>query len=149
MFSQLLTPYLAATHPCAMDEVKHSQQKERRICDILEPLALQHRLVINRLVVEDDLSNYNEYPVDKAHRFSLWYQFTRITRDRNALAKDDRVDVLSIACAYWVERMAKDVRKLEEEQKSAAASKALQRFMKAAKQKIPGRKSFLSAVTGR
>jgi hypothetical protein len=149
MFTQLLTPYVSATHPCAMEEVKHSSQKEQRICDVLEPLALQHRLVVNRQVIEDDLSNYNDYPAEKAHRYSLWHQFTRITRERNALAKDDRVDVLAMVCAYWVEHMAKDVRKLEQEQKDAVQKKALDRFMKAARAKGPGRKGFLTSITGR
>jgi hypothetical protein len=34
---------------------------------------------------------------------------TRLTRDKGSLAHDDRIDVLSMAVAYWVEQMARDV----------------------------------------
>jgi hypothetical protein len=39
----------------------------------------------------------------------LVYQMTRITKQRGALAHDDRLDALAMGVAYWVEQMAADV----------------------------------------
>lgn len=33
------------------------------------------------------------------------YQMTRICRDKNAIAHDDRLDALTMAIAYWLEHM--------------------------------------------
>ena len=44
-------------------------------------------------------------------RYQLFYQMTRITRDRGALVNDDRLDALAMAVQYWVDAMAQDVEK--------------------------------------
>ena len=36
----------------------------------------------------------------------LTYQMTRITKDRGSLAHDDRLDVLSMGVAYFIQQMA-------------------------------------------
>jgi hypothetical protein len=38
----------------------------------------------------------------------LTYQMTRITKQRGALAHDDRLDVLAMAVQYWTDQMAAD-----------------------------------------
>ena len=50
MFLQLLKPVLNKTHPCATSEVNNRTQKEQRIIDTLEPVMMQHRLIINTSV---------------------------------------------------------------------------------------------------
>jgi hypothetical protein len=35
LYSKVLTPHLMRHYPCTIEEVKHSVQKERRICDTL------------------------------------------------------------------------------------------------------------------
>ena len=44
MATQLLKPVLADIHPCNVEEVRHSIQKEKRIIDTLEPIMNTHRL---------------------------------------------------------------------------------------------------------
>ena len=129
MFTKLLAPFLQRTHPCAMEEVHNSTQKERRIIDTLEPVLNQHRLVMDSRVITDDFSNYNDYSGDTEARYQLFYQLTRITRDRGSLAKDDRLDALSMAVGYWVNIMDKDTNRIVEEHREAALMLELGKFM--------------------
>jgi len=124
MFTQLLKPVMTRVHPCTIEEVKHSTQKERRICDVLEPLMNQHRLIVDAEVIKQDY----QQPNDKKQ---LFYQLTRITRDRGALVHDDRLDALAIAVSYWVEHMARDTDKAAEDFRDAQREAALKDFANA------------------
>lgn len=109
MFTQLLTPVLRSTYPVAIEEVRHSKQKERRIIDTLEPVMNQHKLVIDPRVIRDDWESTRDMPGDSAVTYQLFHQMTRITKDRGSLRHDDRLDAVSMAVGYWVEAMAVDV----------------------------------------
>lgn len=121
MFTQLLKPVFARVHPCTIEEVKHSTQKERRICDVLEPVLNQHRLIIDSSVFKKDY----EQPEQKRQ---LFYQLTRITRERGALANDDRLDALAIAVGYWVEHMARDTDKAADDHRQQMLEASLRDF---------------------
>ena len=103
MFSKLLTPVINAIHPCRITEVKNYAQKEARIIDTLEPVMMRHKLVVHKQVIIDDYQVYENAPA-----YSLIYQMTRLSRDRGALAHDDRLDALCMAVAYWLEVMDRD-----------------------------------------
>nr|DAR87979.1 MAG TPA: Terminase [Caudoviricetes sp.] len=103
MFSKLLTPVINAIHPCRITEVKNYAQKEARIIDTLEPVMMRHKLVVHKQVIVDDYTIYENAPA-----YSLIYQMTRLSRDRGALAHDDRLDALCMAVAYWLEVMDRD-----------------------------------------
>lgn len=120
MFTQLLKPVFTRVHPVTIEEVKHSTQKERRICDVLEPVLNQHRLVVDSAVVKRDFEA-------EPHR-QLFYQLTRITRDRGALINDDRLDALAIAVTYWVEHMARDTDKAAEDHRAEMLKRELESF---------------------
>ncbi|WP_155248936.1 phage terminase large subunit [Rhizobium leguminosarum] len=120
VFTQLLKPVFTRVHPVTIEEVKHSTQKERRICDVLEPLLNQHRLIVDAAVIKRD---HEAEP----HR-QLFYQLTRVTRDRGALINDDRLDALAIAVTYWVEHMARDTDKAADEHKAALLEQELRSF---------------------
>lgn len=123
MFTQLLKPVLARIYPCTVEEVKHSTQKEARIIDTLEPVMSSHRLIVDQRVIQKD------FDTAKDIKYSLFYQLTRITRDRGALIHDDRLDALAIAVNYWVESMARDNNKAASEIKSVAIDRELKKFM--------------------
>ena len=53
MFSELFKPYLSKVHPCTIEEVRHSIQKEKRIIDTLEPVLSQHKLVMSPDVIRE------------------------------------------------------------------------------------------------
>ena len=108
MFTELFKPYLQKVHPVTIEEVRHSKQKEQRIIDTLEPVMNQHKLIIDPKVIENDYQSVQDMPPEKAMKYMLAYQMTRITRDRGALSHDDRLDVLAMAVQYWVEQMAAD-----------------------------------------
>ena len=129
MFTELLKPVLARQHPCAIEEVKHSIQKERRIIDTLEPVMNQHKLVIDTGVIRHDMASTRDMPPEKALQYQLMYQMSRVTKARGALAHDDRLDALSMAVGYWSERMAQDVDKRMNERKSKILDKELRKFL--------------------
>ena len=108
MFLQILQPILHDIHPCSIEEVRHNTQKEKRIVDTLEPVMNQHRLIINRSVIENDAKPRDEDSVDKALGYQLFHQMTHITVDRNCLQNDDRLDSLAGAVEYWNESLAID-----------------------------------------
>ena len=103
MFSQLFKPVLNDIHPCSVTEVKNYAQKEARIIDTLEPVMMRHKLIIHKQVIINDYQVYENAPA-----YSLIYQMTRLSRDRGALAHDDRLDALCMAVAYWLAVMDRD-----------------------------------------
>jgi len=123
MFTQLIKPVLARIYPCTVEEVKHSTQKEARIIDTLEPVMSTHRLIVDAKVIQKD------FETAKDLKKSLFYQMTRLTRDRGALTHDDRLDALAIAVAYWTESMARDNNKAAKEIKNQHLDKELKKFM--------------------
>jgi len=129
MFSELIKPYFTKSYPVTLEEVRHSKQKELRIIDTLEPVMNQHRLVFDKEVIQRDYDSIQKYPNDIAQRYSLFYQLTRITKDRGALAHDDRLDALSMAAAYWVEQMASDADALMVERHNELLEKDLEKFL--------------------
>ena len=129
MFTELLKPVLTKVYPVTIEEVRHNIQKERRIIDVLEPVMNQHRLVVDRKALERDYSSVQHYPPEKQAKYMLAYQMTRITREKGALVHDDRIDVLSMAVAYWVEQMAADVDKEIKVRKDKLLDEELERFM--------------------
>jgi hypothetical protein len=106
MFNQLFLPVLSKVHAVTMSEVCHNIQKERRIIDVLEPVMNQHRLVMDKKVIQKDFDSCQHLPPEQALR----YQLTRLTADRGALTSDDRLDALAMACQYWVDAMAQDAK---------------------------------------
>jgi hypothetical protein len=129
MFTELLKPHMQKIYPVSMEEVRHTKQKEARIIDTLEPVMNQHRLVIDPKVIQKDYDTVQHLPPEKAQRYMLVYQLTRITRQRGALAHDDRLDVLAMAVQYWVDQMAADVDSAMRERKNELLDMELDKFM--------------------
>ena len=132
MFTELLKPILRTIHPCSLEEVRHSQQKERRIIDTLEPVLNQHRLIIDPKVIKDDYQSAQSYPLEQQSRYMLLYQLSRITNDRGSLLQDDRLDALAIAIAYWTTQMAQDADQQITDRKEELLQQELEKFMDAA-----------------
>jgi hypothetical protein len=57
------------------------------------------------------------------------YQLSRITRERGSLLKDDRLDALAIAVAYWTEQMAADADRNISDRKQELLNKELETFV--------------------
>jgi hypothetical protein len=111
MFAKLLQPFIQRTHPCVIEEVRATGQKERRLIDTLEPVMNQHRLVVDPSVLRRDAVLRSDVAEEVAIRYRLFYQMTRLTVDRGALAHDDRLDALAGLVKYWLEAFARDSQK--------------------------------------
>lgn len=112
MFTQLLQPWFTdkAGYACTIEEINNHKQKELRIIDTLEPLLNQHRIIVDRHVIEQDFIDAQDaaVSVENGFVFSLFYQLTHITRDRNSLTHDDRVDAFAGCAARFMEIMNAD-----------------------------------------
>jgi len=99
MFYNLLSKVIATVYPCTIEEdFKVKGQKELRIIENIEPLVSNHKLVINYDVIQKDSEMVQQEPTNLV--YSLIHQFTHLTRDRQSLTHDDRLDALAIACQY-------------------------------------------------
>lgn len=132
MFGKLLTPHMVRIYPCTIEEVRHSKQKELRIIDTLEPVMNQHRLVVDRQVILNDFHDEN----DQNHR--LFYQMTRITKDRGALLHDDPLDALAGAVNYWVESMARDTQRGAYDLENRRREEQVNKFLKVSEGRFVG-----------
>lgn len=101
MFTALFKPILAQIHPCMVEEVRHSTQKEARIIDTLEPVLNNHKLVVDYQVLKKDITQESKVN-------SLFYQMAHLTRTRNSLIQDDMIDVLAIAIKYFQDSVTRD-----------------------------------------
>lgn len=124
MFTQLLKPHLQRIYPVEVNEIKHNQQKEVRIIDTLEPVFMQHRLIVDPRVILDDDESTTKDP-----SYSLFHQIARITRERGALRHDDRLDCLAMMVAYWVEQMDADAKLLEAQRREELLEQELRTFI--------------------
>ena len=88
-----------------VEEVRANVRKEDRIIDALEPVMNQHRLVIDRGVVDWDYnSNRDAAPEDRL-LYMLFYQMSRMCREKGAVKHDDRLDCLAQAIKYFTDAM--------------------------------------------
>lgn len=109
MFTALFLPILKKVgYQCSVEEIRHNTQKEKRIIDTLEPVMNQHKLIIDKAAIKDDMESIKKYPLEKQQQYSLFYQMTRITKDRGCLNHDDRLDCLSMMVADCLEMMSVD-----------------------------------------
>lgn len=119
MFSKLLSPHMYRIYPVTMEEIRHNTQKETRIIEALEPIMNQHRLVIDPKVIQDDYDTaLRNYPADKAREYMLFYQLSRITKDRGSLKHDDRLEALAMGVRYFQDLLAVDQHNLEKNRKT-------------------------------
>lgn len=89
-----------------VEEVRANVRKEDRIIDTLEPVLNQHRLVVDRSVLDWDYkSNQDEAP-EKRLLYMLFYQMSRMCREKGAVRHDDRLDCLAQGVKYFTDAFA-------------------------------------------
>ena len=91
-----------------VEETWESGQKELRICDTLEPILGRGSLIFDESVLEEDWASTNWHEAIKRQLFTFLHQFTKITREKGALVKDDRLDALAGAISPLVAALALD-----------------------------------------
>ena len=89
-----------------VEEIRANVRKEDRIIDSLEPVLNQHRLIVNRNVIEWDYkSNPDEAP-ELRLMYMLFYQMSRMCREKGAVKHDDRLDCLAQGVKYFTDAMS-------------------------------------------
>ena len=87
-------------------EERANVRKEERIIDTLEPVMNQHRLVIDKGVVEWDYNSNKEIEPERRLLYMLFYQMSRMCREKYAVKHDDRLDCLAQGVKYYTEAFA-------------------------------------------
>lgn len=101
-FREVLTPLLRAQHPqCQVEDDMVHGQKELRIANTLEPVIGRGSLVVNEDIVEQDWQTTKRYAATVAQTYSFFFQVAKLTRDRNSLVHDDRLDAVEGTVRYW------------------------------------------------
>ena len=87
-------------------EVRANVRKEDRIIDALEPVLNQHRLVIDRGVIDWDFKSNPDSAPEERLLYMLFYQMSRMCREKGAVKHDDRLDSLAQGVKYFTDAMA-------------------------------------------
>lgn len=103
-----IKPFFEREWPVQLEAVQESGQKELRIIDVLEPVLSTHRLIVRPEVVQKDMETIQAYAADKRMSFSLFHQMANITREKDCLKHDDRLDALAGAVRQVVENLDYD-----------------------------------------
>ena len=90
----------------SIEEVRANVRKEDRIIDSLEPVLNQHRLIVDRSVVEWDYSSNQDLPAEERLLYMLFYQMSRMCREKGAVKHDDRLDCLAQGVKYFTEALS-------------------------------------------
>jgi hypothetical protein len=89
-----------------IEEVRANVRKEDRIIDTLEPILNQHKLIVNRSVVEWDFNSNKEAAPETRLLYMLFYQMSRMCREKGAVRHDDRLDSLAQGVKYFTDALA-------------------------------------------
>ena len=90
----------------AVEEVRANVRKEDRIIDALEPVLNQHRLVVDRSVIDWDYKSNADAAPEERLLYMLFYQMSRMCREKGAVKHDDRLDCLAQGVKYFQDAMA-------------------------------------------
>jgi hypothetical protein len=89
-----------------IEEVRANVRKEDRIIDSLEPVLNQHRLIVDRSVVDWDFKSNPDAPPEERLLYMLFYQMSRMCREKGAVKHDDRLDCLAQGVKYYTDCLA-------------------------------------------
>ena len=89
-----------------VEEVRANVRKEDRIIDSLEPILNQHRLVVDRSVIEWDYKSNKDAAPELRLLYMLFYQMSRMCREKGAVKHDDRLDCLAQGVKYYTDAMS-------------------------------------------
>ena len=89
-----------------IEEVRANVRKEDRIIDSLEPVMNQHRLVVDKKVIEWDYASNKDEAPEKRLMYMLFYQMGRMCREKGAIRHDDRLDCLAQGVKYFTDALS-------------------------------------------
>ena len=104
---ELFKKHLINTHQnINIEEVRANVRKEDRIIDSLEPVLNQHRLIIDRGVIDWDYASNKDSPAEERLLYMLFYQMSRMCREKRAVKHDDRLDCLAQGVKYFTDALS-------------------------------------------
>ena len=86
-----------------VEETRANVRKEDRIIDTLEPVLNQHRLVVDKSVIDWDYASNPDTAPEKRLQYMLFYQMSRMCREKGAVRHDDRIDALAQGVKYFTD----------------------------------------------
>ena len=130
LVSELFRKHLQQTNQRVdVEEVRATVRKEDRIIDSLEPVLNQHRLVVDKGVIEWDFkSNPDEAP-ERRLMYMLFYQMSRMCREKGAVKHDDRIDCLAQGVQYFTDAMGISAQEAIKERKRTEWNQMLEEFI--------------------
>jgi hypothetical protein len=72
----------------------------------LEPVLNQHRLICNRSVIDWDYNSNKDEAPELRLLYMLFYQMSRMCREKGAVKHDDRLDALAQGVKYFTDALS-------------------------------------------
>ena len=112
-----------------IEEVRANVRKEDRIIDSLEPVLNQHRLIVDRGVIDWDYASNKDSPAEERLLYMLFYQMSRMCREKRAVKHDDRLDCLAQGVKYFTDALSISAQDQIRLRKSEEWEQTLQEFL--------------------
>ena len=112
-----------------VEEVRANVRKEERIIDALEPILNQHRLVVDRSVIDWDYNSNKDDAPEKRLLYMLFYQMSRMCREKGAVRHDDRLDALAQGVKYFTDAMSISAQEVIKQRKREDWNDMLEAFL--------------------
>lgn len=129
MYTKLLTPHVSRIYPVEIEEVRANAQKELRIIDALEPVMNQHRLIFDKKTIQEDYDTARvHFSPDKAPQYMLFYQLSRLSKERGSLRHDDRLDALAQGVKFFLDYLDVDQEFQKQQRKEESIDRMLNNF---------------------
>jgi len=104
--SELFRKHLQQTKQAIdVEEVRANVRKEDRIIDSLEPVLNQHRLICDKSVIDWDYNSNKDEAPELRLMYMLFYQMSRMCKEKGAVKHDDRLDCLAQGIKYYTDAM--------------------------------------------
>lgn len=109
-------PILREVYPdCEVADDFVTGQKELRIIDTLEPIIARGSLIIAADALASEKQTLQIHPDTNRITYCMMHQMNFITRDKDALVHDDRLDALAGACYHWAQMLVIDQNKVRQQ----------------------------------
>ena len=107
MVAELFKKHLQQTNQAIdVEEVRANVRKEDRIIDSLEPVLNQHRLIVDKSVIDWDYKSNADAAPEERLQYMLFYQMSRMCREKGAVKHDDRLDALAQGVKYYTDALS-------------------------------------------
>ena len=105
--SELFKKHIQQTNQSIdIEETRANVRKEDRIIDSLEPVLNQHRLVVDKSVINWDYNSNKDEAPELRLMYMLFYQMSRMCREKGAVKHDDRIDCLAQGVKYFTDALS-------------------------------------------